>query len=903
MPGQRIRALRKQLGLSQIEFAALLDVSNVTVNRWEHDRALPQPAMLIRLERAGQDGLDALREVDPAPRGNLPHALPTILGREADLQTIIEKLVVSPLVTLTGPGGIGKTRLALETGIAVATRFGDRVWFVDLALLMDGNQVVHAIAQALHLRESGRKPLIERLIDAFTAQPMLLILDNCEHLLPACIEIAQALIQDGDLSRLLATSRTPLGVRGEAIHSLKPLAPADAGALFIQRARENQADLPLDDDAIETISRLCERLDRLPLAIELAAARSHLLTVEQIAQRIDRRFELLRSNNPGAARKRTLDATIAWSCDLLEPEEARLFRRLGVFTGWFDLPAVEAICSADDALDLLDRLIRQSMVVSEHEPGQQAVRYRLLESLAAYARRWLAESDDAEALFRSHATYYAALASAATGDLRSARHLDALQSLDRAYDNIAAALDWLISSGLSAEALALAASLAPYWHRSAAFHEGSGWLQRALDLAPDDRSRQRARGLAAFGLLIWPSGRAGDGAKALTESIALARETGDRIVEAEALGQMAMMLTRQNDLGKAEAANDASFAIWEELASSGGLAGGWLRRGNIAGLRSDFAESERAYHRGWDLARKAGDLPTESSILANLGELAAHTGNYAQGLDFNNRAREIHRLLGDTDRVAITTGNSAELKVLLGEFDEAVVLAEQAVTRLRASGNQASLANFLYVLGVALASIGAVKRALASFRDAIRLDEALNNRTNIAYHIEAIARLQADGGNALLAARLLGGAEVLREQESAVDYAPFDRAEAISRTRAALGADRFSGAWEAGRQLSLAGLLTEALHLGELVDGAHSLLYTQATPARQPKSDGQLTERQVDVLRLVALGRSNREIARDLAISERTVERHLTTIYDLLGVDRRSAAVSTAVSRGLLDPR
>ncbi len=478
-----------------------------------------------------------------------------------------------------------------------------------------------------------------------------------------------------------------------------------------------------------------------------------------------------------------------------------------------------------------------------------------------------------------------------------------MHTLDRAYDNIVAALEWFIASRLSADALALAASLAPYWHRSSAFHEGGGWLQRALDLDPNDRSKERARGLAAFGLLIWPSGRANDGALALTEAIALARETGDRVVEAEALGQMAMMLTRQNELGKAEAANDASLAIWEEVSNPGGLAGCWLRRGNIAGLRSDFAGSERAYHQAWDLARKAGDLPAESSILANLGELAAHTGNYSQGLDFNNRAREIHRLLGDTDRVAITTGNSAELKVLLGEFDEAVVLAEQAVTRLRASGNQASLANFLYVLGVALASIGAVKRALVSFRDAIRLDEALKNRTNIAYHIEAIARLQADGGNALLAARLLGGAEILREQESAVDYAPFDRSEAISRTRAALGEERFAQSWEMGRQLSLAGLLTEALHLGELVDGTPSLLYTQAKPPRQPKNDGQLTERQIDVLRLVALGRSNREIARDLAISERTVERHLTTIYDLLGVDRRSAAVSTAVSRGLLHTR
>ncbi len=421
MPGQRIRALRKQLGLSQIEFAALLGVSNVTVNRWEHDRALPQPAMLVRLERAGQDGLDALREVDPPPRGNLPHSLPTMLGREADLQKVLAQLVVSPLVTITGPGGIGKTRLALETGNAASGRFADCVWVVDLAVLTDGSQVVHTIAQVLDLRASGRKPLIERLIDAFAAQPMLLILDNCEHLLPACREIALALTREAGPSRLLATSRTPLGVPGEVIHPLKPLAPADAGALFIQRARENQIELPLDDDAIAIISRLCERLDRLPLAIELAAARSHLLTVEQIAQRIDRRFELLRSNNPGAARQRTLDATIAWSCDLLEPEEARLFRRLGVFTGWFDLPAVEAICGVDDALDLLDRLIRQSMIVAEHEPGQRSVRYRLLESLAAYARRWLAESDDAEALFRSHASYFAALASAATGDLRSAR--------------------------------------------------------------------------------------------------------------------------------------------------------------------------------------------------------------------------------------------------------------------------------------------------------------------------------------------------------------------------------------------------------------------------------------------------------------------------------------------------
>lgn len=893
-PGQRIRALRERLELSQIAFAGLLGVSNVTVNRWEHDRALPQPALLARIELAEARGIDALRESDRPLRGNLPRE-PAILGRDSELEALRGLLTPGALVTLIGPGGVGKTSLAIAAARQIADRFPDGVWFVDLAPVSDGGQVIHAVTHLLGIREAGRQSPIERLAAEIERRAVLLLLDNCEHLHDACVELIRGVTAALDRSAIVATSRRALDLRGETLFPVAPLALPDATALFIERAGPN---LHPDPTELEAIARICDRLDRLPLAIELAAGRSHLLSVTQIASRIDRRFELLRSQSGVRPHHRELEATIAWSYDLLAPGEAALFRRLGIFSGWFDLPGVEAIWEGAGALDLLDRLSRQSLIVAGQSPGDPVVRYRLLESLAVFARQRLDDAGESAEIAWRHAVYYAAIAHDASRQLLGERHVTALHRLDVAHDNIASAFDWLVVTGSATEAMELAVSLAPYWQRGALFQEGSDWLRRVLALTPDDRSALRARALTVYGMLIWPIGLASESERALNDALALAHLSGDWAGKADTLDQLASCLTRQGDLVRAEDAIARAVDIRNEFDDPGGMARTLIRRGNLLGLRGDFAASECDYHRAWELAREAGDLPSEAVAVANLGELAAHTGDYARGLEFNRRSARIHELFGDEDRVAITDGNSAELYVLLGHYPEAVARARQAVGRFRHSGNLAPLANILYVQGVALAAAGARRDALASFREAVVIDASLNNETNVVYHLEAIVRLHADGGNAPLAARLLGGCEQQRAMLRMVDYEPFDRMGMIAAVRSALSREAFDHALAAGRRLTAAGLLAEALHLGEITDGEPSYLYRKSDA--KPAEAVALTERQRDVLRLVALGRSNREIAGELSISDRTVERHLTTIFTLLGVDRRSAAVMEASARGML---
>ncbi|MCC6703329.1 MAG: tetratricopeptide repeat protein, partial [Thermomicrobiales bacterium] len=680
---------------------------------------------------------------------------------------------------------------------------------------------------------------------------------------------------------------------GEHRFPLRPLGAEDAVRLFVERA-----DLKPDAAALDSIAELCRHLDGLPLAIELAAARCPLLSPRQIADRLDRRFEVLRSHEADIRRWNTLRATIAWSCALLSADEARLFRSLSVFTGSFDFGAVEAISDLDANLDLLEGLVNQSMLVIELRPGESAARYRLLESLRDYAREWAREHQEIEPVAARHAHHYQGVSREAATLLNTPAHLEALARFDREHDNIVAALEWMIAAGASRDACDLAASLTPWWHRSSRFDLATRYLERALALAPDDVSIQAARAGNAFALIALSAGRLGHGKVAVERAIVITRTIGDRAGEAEALTLKGRYLQRIGELDRAEGMFSAALEIRTADGDQRGMGVNLLNLGTIAGLKRDFVTCGATYQSAWTHANASGDLATEAVILGNLGELAAHTGEYQRGLEYLDRATAIFRRFGDHDRVAATLTNRAELYLLLGDYPGAVETSAMTVAQHRETRNRIHLANSLYVQGIALAAIGALLQALGAFREGARLEYELNDLTNVIYYIEAIARLLGEGDDPLLAARLLGGAERLREEERAGDYEPFDYAGTVRATRARLSEAQFAAAWQSGRELSPAGLLTEASNLGLIADGAPVFLYRRM-PGR-PAPGNELTPRQIDVLRLVAHGESNRQIAETLAISPRTVERHLTMIYGHFGVDRRSAAVAAAAERGLL---
>ena len=901
MAGAQIRALRQRLGLSQVELAAILGVSNVTVNRWEHDRALPQGGMSQRLLRLERDGLEALRAPALAQRGNLPATFAPLVGRDADLESVPAQIALSPLLTIVGPAGAGKTRLAIESSRLAAPRWPDGVWFIDLAAVLEPDAVLHAVARALGVREAGRKSLADRLADEFRGRTLLLILDNCEHLRAACAALVAPLIATESASRLLATSRVPLDVPGEAVYSLRPLAPDDAVTLFVQRAQERQPGLTLESGDAAAIAEICRRLDGLPLAIELAAARTHVLSVAQIAGRLDRRFDLLRASGATLPRQRALDTAIGWSYDLLAPDEAALFRRLGVFAGWCDLPAVEAVAESADAIDLLDGLARQSMIVVAHDAAARSARYRLLESLAAYARRELEQSGEAAAAAARHAAYYGGLAATLAGGLRGASQAALLAVLDREHDNLIAALEWMLAAQESEQAVALAGALGSYWDRRGLYAEGSARLERALAQEPILPSSARAAAMNQLGILQNLTGRIEAAERTLTAASDLAREIDDREQEARALDTLGLVLVARREFAQAAQCHETALAIFLELGERGRAAMSRKHLGNIANLRGEYAVSERAYHEAWSLVQGTGDLSAEALILSNLGDRASRIGRYSRALGYFERALAILRTIGDPDRMAADAINTAEVRIVLGEPEAALPLADDAVTQFRVIGNKASLANALYVQGAALAAVGRRGDALACFRESLALFHELDDWIDVVYAVEVIARLFAEGGDAALAARLLGAADMIRAEEQVAPYPLFDAAGTLAIIRAALGTEGMEAQGEDGRRLAREELVAEALLAGTLADGEPIHVLTPQRPsASHAIGLDTLTPRQVDVLRLVAAGSSNREIGETLGISDRTVERHLTAIFGALDVDRRSAAVAKAGALGLL---
>ncbi|MCA9879972.1 MAG: tetratricopeptide repeat protein, partial [Thermomicrobiales bacterium] len=777
MTGERIRALRKHLGLSQVQLAELLAVSNVTVNRWERDRAQPHAGTVDRLLRLEREGVPAAAgRPAPAQRGNLPAALGPLIGRQRDHLRLEEALRRSRLVTLVGTAGAGKTSLALAVARQVQPEWPDGVWFVDLAAVAEPDGVSAAVARALGLREEGATPLDERLREAMRQRTTLLLLDNCEHVSPAVSALVRDLLGSPGASRMLATSRMPLAVAGETVVTLGPLAQADAATLFRQRAQEHQPELalPLDASTEQAVADICRRLDGLPLAIELAAARARVLSVPQIASRLDQRFALLQTAHGVVERQRTLQAAIAWSYDLLRPEAAALFRRLGVFAGWSDLAAVEHVADTPLALDVLDDLIRQSLVVVDHGGAPGQARYRLLESLAEFARSQLRAGDEFAAAAQRHAAYFCERAQQLSRGLRGARQAHLLTALDRDYDNLLAALDWLLTHGESARACELAADLGPYWQLRGRYHQGLGLLGRALAQPESPTAPGYACALRQYATLQYLTGDLVAASATVAAAVARGRLAGDERELAHALDLLGLVHAGRRAFAEAQAAHSEARDLAQAHGDRAQAALSTMYLGQLMNVRGGNSAAERAYREAWSLVQGSRDLAAEAIILSNLGEVAARLGRYERALGYYRRAREILQTLGFSDRLTATGTNTAEVLLILGDSATAVPLSEDAVAQFRLLGNRANLAAAIYVQAAAWAAVGRLAEALAAGRESLAIYHQLDDWIDSADAMELIARILLAGGEAETAARLLGGVERLHEEDAFARYPLFD---------------------------------------------------------------------------------------------------------------------------------
>lgn len=674
--------------------------------------------------------------------GNLPSWLAPLIGRQREI-TALQHLLGEEevrLVTLTGPGGTGKTRLALAAA-GITERYRDGVWFVDLAPIADPSLVASTIANTLGVRERGAAPVQDALREYLRARQVLLVLDNFEQVLEAAPLVVTLLTSCPHL-QVLATSREPLRLRGEREYPVSPLPLADAVALFSERARAVQPEFTISGELEPVISAICARLDGLPLAIELAAARIRLLPPGAMLARLERRLQVVGSGPRDLpARQQTLRRTIDWSHDLLTPQEQKLFARLAVFVGGCTLEAAEVIGSWGDrvigetrdpntptphepiTLDLVASLVGKSLL-RQVEGADGEPRLMMLETINEYARERLEASGEAEALRRAHASYALALAEEAYGELTGPRQAQWLARLEEEHDNLRAAMSWAREVGESEFWLRLAWSLWRFWELRFRLREGRQWLEGAL--AADDGSNPvaRARALNGAGDLAWAQGDLIPAAAYLRESIPLFRSSSDHLGTTRAVNDLANVVSDQGDYAGAVALYEESLGISREIGAAWEIACALHNLGLMAKLLDDPERAQALLAESLPRWKEIGDEVALARSLDAAGEVAQRQGDAERALAYHTESLAMRRRLGDLRGVALSITNLAWTALLRDEPQQAWTLFQESIPLHHDAGNYRSISGCLVGLATLSVAEGRSEEAAHLLGAADALDRA-----------------------------------------------------------------------------------------------------------------------------------------------------------------------------------
>jgi non-specific serine/threonine protein kinase len=673
---------------------------------------------------------------------NLPFHLTSFIGREQEIAQLEELATAHRLVTLTGAGGSGKTRLAIEAASRLVDAFPDGVCLVELAALSDPRLVPQAVAQALEVKEQPTRPVIETLSDYLASKKLLLVLDNVEHLLEACVHLVDEIVRRSADIAVLVTSRERLGMTGELTYRVPSLTVPQTSEtvtpetalryegvrLFVERAKLVRPGFDLTPENAPSVASICTHLDGIPLAIELAAPRLRSMSADELNGRLDQRFALLTDRSRTAlSRHRTLRSMLDWSYDLLDEPEKLFLQRLSVFAGGWTLAAAEDVCASDgveynDVLDLLTSLADKSLVVAEQEDAQ--TRYRLLETVRQYARDWLEDTGASAAVRARHRDYYLTLAEEADPKLRGAEQAEWLQLLEEEHENLRAGLEWSLVEAGSKGGLRLCGALQRFWWTRGHFAEGRQWCTRALcKPGAEQRTRERAYVLNAAGVLSYDQG----------------------------------------DYSAATTLHEESLAIRRELGDRSGIAGSLNNLGSVAHNRGDYSAARSLHEEGLAIRRELGDRSGISSALNNLGNVAVNQGDYPAAIALYEESLAICRELGHRFGIAASLGNLGNVVLCQGDYPAAKALLEQS---------------------------------LANFRE-------IGQLWGIPYSLEGLAAVVASQHDSLRAARIWGATERSRAEIGGPnERSGYERW--VAAARIASGDDAaFDSAWQEGRCLTL----------------------------------------------------------------------------------------------------
>ena len=821
--GDLLRRHRVEAGLSQEALAERAGLSLRGVSDLERGvRRAPYPDTVQRLAEAlglgeseRQELLTSSGRLRASPdiasaeqaRTGLPAYLSSFVGRHREIAQVRRLLEGTRLLTLTGTGGIGKTRLAVRVAEIALEEYADGSRLVELAALADPAMVPQAVAAAVGVREQPGRPLQQTLADALRPQRLLLVLDNCEHLVRPCAELADALLRACPNLRVLATSREVLRIAGETVWRVPPLglAPLPAGPssatgtsvpplleqvewseavrLFVARAAAALPEFTLTDGNAPTVARICYRLDGLPLAIELAAARVSALGLEQLAARLADRFRLLTSGSRMALpRHQTLHATLEWSYALLAEPERRLFEQLAVFAGGWTLEAAEAVGAGGgieptDVLELLTQLVDKSLVATQEGFGGET-RYRLLETLREYGWECLAKSGAADATQRRHAAFFLALAERSAPELAGAEQGVWLERLEQEHDNLRASLHWTIEAGEAEPSLRLAGALWRFWWVHGHVSEGRRWLEGLLAMSRSSGTAlpaTRAKALIGAGALAYEQGDYGPATALLEESLALYRDLGDKTGTAWALHSLAFVPRDQGDYSRAGALLEESLDLFRGVGDKAGIA--------------------RALH---SLAR----------VVRDQGDFSRATALYQESL-------ALFRSVGDDWGIAWALSRLALVLRPQGAYGRATALLEESMTMFRDQKDQRGIAWSHLQLGLVALDQGDYSRAGAPLAESLALWRDLGDKYGMAQLVGELAAVACAQGQPERAARLFGAAHAQREAIGAClpppDQAAFERRVAAARAR--LGDNAFAAVWAQGLAMAPEQAVAEALQV------------------------------------------------------------------------------------------